>query len=105
MRTSRGGEEERVAVGRMDWDRACGKLGGRVEMGERVVERRERVTGGVVVGDQERTLRTSRGPKTSRAWKPGKRRTPMRRGEGVEESVIVGRLCVVVMVVRMCEWR
>lgn len=89
MRTSRGGEEERVAVGRMDWDRACGKLGGRVEMGERVVERRERVMGGVVDWDQERTLRTSRGPKTSRAWKPGKRRTPMRRGEGVEESEMV----------------
>ena len=27
-------------------------------------------------------MRASRGPKTSRAWKPGKRRQPMLRGVG-----------------------
>lgn len=74
-------------------------------MGVRVVERRVRDMGGVGVGDgevgegvlvdQERTLRTSRGPKTSRAWKPGKRRTPMRRGGG-DVFVVVGESGVVV---------
>jgi hypothetical protein len=47
-----------------------------VEMGERVEERRDRVMGSV----RERTFMQSRGPKASRAWKPGKRITPMRRG-------------------------
>lgn len=104
-RTSSGGAEARVAVGRMDWERALGREGGRVDMGVRVVERRVRDMGGVGVGDgevgegvlvdQERTLRTSRGPKTSRAWKPGKRRTPMRRGGG-DVFVVVGESGVVV---------
>lgn len=106
-RTSSGGAEVRVAVGRMDWERALGREGGRVDMGVRVVERRIRDMGGVGIGDgeveeveggvlvdQERTLRTSRGPKTSRAWKPGKRRTPMRRGGG---DVVVGESGVVVL--------
>ena len=105
-RTSSGGAEVRVAVGRMDWERALGREGGRVDMGVRVVERRVRDMGGVGVGDgevgegvlvdQERTLRTSRGPKTSRAWKPGKRRTPMRRGGSGD--VVVGESGVVVLV-------
>lgn len=109
-RTSSGGEEVRVAVGRMDWERALGREGGRVDMGVRVVERRVRDMGGVgegrvsgvlVLVDQERTLRTSRGPKTSRAWKPGKRRTPMRRrgggGGGDVVVVVVGESGVVVL--------
>ena len=42
-------------------------------MGERVEEMRERERVGVLVWSQERMLRQSR------AWKPGKRRTPIWR--------------------------
>lgn len=60
----------RLMVGRME-------AGSAVEMGDKVVlEIRERVRGWV----RERRLRASRGPKTSRAWKPGKRRRPMLLG-------------------------
>lgn len=60
----------------MDWPVVLGMSGDWVEIGERVEERRDRVMGSV----RERTFMTSRGPKASRAWKPGKRTTPMRRG-------------------------
>jgi hypothetical protein len=60
----------------MDWPVVLGMSGDWVEIGERVEERRDRVMGSV----RERTFMTSRGPKASRAWKPGKRITPMRRG-------------------------
>lgn len=75
-RTSRGGALSKVCVGRMFWDTAFGKPGGLVLTGSRVVERRESVISSVL----ERTFRQSRGPKASRAWKPGKRMTPMWRG-------------------------
>lgn len=47
-----------------------------VETGERVVAMRERLMWWV----SERMLRASRGPKTSMAWKAGKRTTPKRVG-------------------------
>lgn len=75
-RTSRGGAVAKVWVGRMDWPVVVGISGAWVETGSRVMERRARVTDSVL----ERTLMQSRGPKASRAWKPGKRTTPMRRG-------------------------
>lgn len=75
-RTSRGGAVAKVWVGRMDWLVVLGRSGDWVGTGSRVVERRLRVMGSVL----ERTLMQSRGPKASRAWKPGKRTTPMRRG-------------------------
>ncbi len=49
----------------LDWPTAVG-------MGERVGAMMERVMSWV----SERTLRASRGPKASRAWKAGKRRMP-----------------------------
>lgn len=54
-------------VGRTDCPVALGISGDWVEIGVRVEERRDRVMGSV----RERTLMTSRGPKASRAWKPG----------------------------------
>ena len=48
-----------------------------METGSGVLLRSDRVRGWV----WERMFRASKGPKASRAWKPGKRRTPMRRGE------------------------
>ena len=51
----------------------CGvPAGQRVEMGERVVERRERWMGWWM----ERMLSISRGPKAVRAWKEGKSTMP-----------------------------
>jgi hypothetical protein len=73
-RTSRGGAVANVWVGRI----CCVKLPEEVRMGVRVGAMRERVSG----SDSERRLRASRGPKTSRAWKCGKRRTPMEREVG-----------------------
>jgi len=49
-----------------------------VRIGSTVGAMRERVRG----WDSERMLRASRGPKTSRAWKWGKMRTPIERGMG-----------------------
>jgi hypothetical protein len=71
----------------MDWPVVFGMSGAVVETGSRVVERRVRVMGSVL----ERTFMQSRGPKASRAWKPGKRTTPMRRGSlGEGLSVVAG---------------
>lgn len=67
----------------MDWPVVMGGVGDAVVTGSRVLERRLRVMGTV----RERTLIMSRGPKASRAWKPGKRRTPMRKG-GVVVAVV-----------------
>lgn len=75
-RTSSGGAVSKVCVGRMFWLTASGKVGGFVFTGSRVVESRERV----IFSVRERTFMQSRGPKASRAWKPGKRTTPMERG-------------------------
>ena len=69
----------------MDWPVVKGGVGDAVVTGSRVWERRLRVMGTV----RERTLIMSRGPKASSAWKPGKRRTPMRRGAVVVDSVAV----------------
>jgi hypothetical protein len=76
-------------VGRMDWENDVveGKAEVEVETGSRVVERRmsfrgrRRVGSFMVLEDWEgagperveRMFRQSSGPKTSRAWKPGKR--------------------------------
>lgn len=75
-RTSRGGALSKVCVGRMFWATAFENPGGFVLTGSRVVERRESVMRSVL----ESTFMQSRGPKASRAWKPGKRMTPMWRG-------------------------
>lgn len=79
-RTSSSGAVEKVCVGRMDWPIADGRRGDLVVTGSRVEERTE----SVILCFQERTLKASNGPKASRAWKPGKRTTPIRVGlEGV----------------------
>ena len=77
-RTSSSGAVEKVCVGRMDWPIADGERGDLVVTGSRVEERIERLMSCV----QERTLNASKGPKASRAWKPGKRTTPIRVGFG-----------------------
>lgn len=83
-RISRGGALAKVCVGRMFWPTAPGEAGDFVETGSRVMERRDSETCSV----RERTLMQSKGPKASRAWKPGKSTTPKRRGSLVDSNLV-----------------
>lgn len=78
MRTSRGGAVVNVCVGTTLWWKVepmgfPATMGEAVETASRVEAMRERVS---LNWREERRLRTSRVPKTSRAWKPGKRSMP-----------------------------
>jgi hypothetical protein len=77
-RRSRVGAVANVCVGTRLWPRATGDIGAFVVTGSKVEDRRDNVRSWL----HERTFRQSTGPKTSRAWNPGKRTTPMRRGLG-----------------------
>lgn len=77
-RRSRLGAVANVCVGTRLWPRAMGDIGAFVVTGSRVEDRRDNVR----LWLHERMFRHSTGPKTSRAWNPGNRTTPMRRGLG-----------------------
>lgn len=72
------GGEAKVWVGTTDSEKLerVVRVRGLVETGDRVEARMCKLRGMV----WESMLRASRGPKTSRAWKAGKRRTAMLRG-------------------------
>lgn len=74
-KTSRGGAVAKVWVGTINWPMAEGYPGGFVVTGSRSMARTDRER----FSDRERRLIQSKGPKASRASKPGNRAIPTRR--------------------------
>lgn len=77
-RTSSGGWDEYVCVGRISCPILPGWSGHFVVTGSRVDDRSE----SVILSVWERTLIQSRGPNASSAWKPGNKSIPIRKGSG-----------------------
>lgn len=83
-RTSRAGALVKVWVGTTFWPIPAGYAGVFVLTGSRV----EASTDRVIDSLRERSFRQFRGPKASRASKPGYRAIPMRRGSGLELELV-----------------